>query len=269
MLPLSYRFERAGAEFRRLDFDSGWRRFGNTLVSQIQGGGYILQTESAGRYQIGRGMGFLVPVGMRTRVRVPRGEEATAVYSHFHCRVYESQGVFTVLDRPIIFERHTADRIGAINRALIAHQEAEPSVLRSAEVSSLLAELVRIAAAHCPHLEMMWSNPERRKLLPVIRYVQNHLDGPICRTDLSAVAGLSVPHLHTLFVRAFGVAPMELVRRERMQRARQLLHWTELSVAEVGRQCGFEDQYYFSRAFKRAEGAPPKCYRRAVRMQGG
>ncbi|MBD3241144.1 MAG: helix-turn-helix domain-containing protein [Chitinivibrionales bacterium] len=265
MFPLSYRFERAGAEYRRLGFESGWRRFGNTLMTQVRGGGYLLQTESVGQFEIQDGMGFLVPVGLRTRVSVPRGETTTAVYSHFHCRVYEAQGLFTVLDRPVIFDHTTAERIGACNDALIAHQSAPRSVRASVEVSSLLAELVRIAVDHCPSLETAWRDPVRQRLLPLIRYVQEHLDQPMRRDDLARVAGLSVPHLHALFVRAFNTAPMELVRRERMQRARQLLHWSDLSVAEVAMQCGFEDQYYFSRAFKGAEGVPPSHYRRAVR----
>ncbi len=266
MLPLSLRLERAGADFRRLGFVSSWRRFGNTLATQIRGGGYVLQTE-AGEFEIREEMGFVVPAGLRTRVWVPAGQTATTVYSHFHCRVYESQGLFTVLDRPIILDRESAARVGACNDALIALQSAPSLVNSSVEAAALLAEIVAIAVNHCPALETLWADPVRRRLMPAIRYVQEHIDGRIGRTDLARAAGVSVPHLHVLFTRAFGVAPMEMVRRERLQRARQLLHWSALSVAEVGQQCGFEDQFYFSRAFRAAEGIPPTHYRSNVRQQ--
>jgi AraC-like DNA-binding protein len=269
MLPLSYRFVRAGAEFRPRGFDTGWRSFGNTLFSQIRGGGYVLETEAAGRTEIAQGMGFCIPPGVRNRVSVPPGQESTAVFAHLHCRVYELQGLFTVIDRPIMFDHDTAQRVGACNDALIEHQEAGVTLRRSAEVSSLLARLVCIAVEQCPELETAWRNPDRRRLLPAIRYVQDHLSQPVRREDIARAAGMSVPHLHVLSVRAFGVAPMELVRRERMQKARQLLHWSDLSVAQVGWQCGYEDQYYFSRAFKAAEGMPPSHYRSVVRSHAG
>lgn len=268
MFPLSFRFERAGAEFRDCGFSSGWRSFGNTLMTQIRGGEYILETARGGRYEIADEMGFLVPVGLRNRVSVPPGKQATAVYSHFHCRVFELQGIFTVLNHPLVFDRETARRIGACNEALMAHQNARRSLRGSAAVATMLAELVHMAVDRCPELEQIWSSPDTHRLLPVIRHVQEHLNEPLSRADLARVAALSEPHLHTLFVRAFGTAPMELVRRERLQRARQLLHWTELSVGEVALQCGFEDQYYFSRAFRKAEGLPPSRYRRVVRLQG-
>jgi AraC-like DNA-binding protein len=269
MLPLSYRFVRAGAELRSRGFRTGWRSFGDTLFSQIRGGGYVLETEAAGCTEIAQGMGFCIPAGVRNRVSVPAGQESTAVFSHLHCRVYELQGLFTVLDRPIVFDRDTARQVGACNDALIEHQKAGVTLGRSVEVSSLLARLVSIAVEQCPELEVAWQNPDRRRLLPAIRYVQDHLGQPICREDIARAANISVPHLHVLSLRAFGVAPMELVRRERMQKARQLLHWSDLSVAQVGWECGYEDQYYFSRAFKAAEGMPPSRYRGVVRSHAG
>ena len=104
-------------------------------------------------------------------------------------------------------------------------------------------------------------------MLPVLKFMQDHIAAPLQRSDIAAFAGLSIPHLHTCFVEAFGDAPMEVLRRERMQHASQLLHWSELSIADVALRCGFEDQYYFSRAFKRWEGVSPSVYRRRVREE--
>lgn len=268
MLPLSFRFERAGAIHRPHGFDSGWRSFGNTLVTQVRGGGYVIRTP-AERITVADGEGFLIPPGLRTRVAVPSGQATLAVYAHLHCRVYELQGLFTVLERPIIFDRAAARRVGVCNDALIACQDGAHSLAVSAEVAARCAELVTLAVAACPELEVAWNRPERERLLGVLRHVQDHLDQPLDREDLARVAGVSVPHLHTLFLRAFGAAPMAVVRRERMQHARQLLHWSDQPVAAVARRCGFDDPYYFSRAFSREEGVAPSRYRRERREQTG
>jgi AraC family transcriptional regulator, transcriptional activator of pobA len=57
----------------------------------------------------------------------------------------------------------------------------------------------------------------------------------------------------------------ELVLERVMLEAARLLQFTDLTVGEVAFRVGFEDQLYFSRAFKRRFGRPPVAYRRAVR----
>lgn len=267
MLPFSFRFVRADVLQRPQDFDSGWRSFGDTLMTQVRGADYRVQTDDDDLL-IKNGMGFLIPPGVRTRVSTPGSQTATVIFAHFHCRVYELQGLFTVIRRPIVFPRATGRLIGTCNKTLIDCQNNPRSLQGSAAANRCLAELVELAVAHCPELAEAWQRPECERLLPVLRFIQDHIDQPIRRPDLARVAGLSVPHLHTLFIRAFHCAPMDIVRRERLQHARQLLHWSQLPIAEVGCRCGFDDPYYFSRAFSKAEGVSPSRYRRERQAQG-
>ena len=50
-----------------------------------------------------------------------------------------------------------------------------------------------------------------------------------------------------------------------MLEAARLLRFTDLTVGEVAFRAGFEDQLYFSRAFKRQYGDPPMSYRAHLR----
>ena len=266
MLPLTYRFEDADRALRRPGFDSQWRAFGNTLISQVRGGAYRLTTAEE-RIGLEPGQAFLVPPGLRHRVAVVGTRAVTTVFTHLQCRVYELRGLFTVLSRPVIFSRVQGQRIGTCIEALITCRTQGTGVATSVMASAFLAELVGIAVAACPDIEAQWSRPERERLMPLLRFIQDHLADRITRNDLARVAGVSIPHLHTLCLRAFGIAPMDLVRTERMQHARQLLHWSPIPIAEVGRRCGFDDPYYFSRAFSRAEGTSPSRYR-SLRQTG-
>jgi AraC family transcriptional regulator of arabinose operon len=54
---------------------------------------------------------------------------------------------------------------------------------------------------------------------------------------------------------------MEFVERQRIERARQLLVMTSLSVKEIGRGVGFESPFYFSLRFKRHTGKSPRSFR--------
>jgi signal transduction histidine kinase/DNA-binding response OmpR family regulator/streptogramin lyase len=59
-----------------------------------------------------------------------------------------------------------------------------------------------------------------------------------------------------------GKSIVQYMREYRLQRARQLLQKTELSISEVAYQVGFRDPAYFSRAYSKAFGAAPSEMRK-------
>jgi AraC family transcriptional activator of pobA len=60
-----------------------------------------------------------------------------------------------------------------------------------------------------------------------------------------------------------GRTTKQLITDRVMLEAARLLRFTDLTVGEVAFRAGFEDQLYFSRAFKRQYGQAPSAYRRA------
>ena len=52
-----------------------------------------------------------------------------------------------------------------------------------------------------------------------------------------------------------------------MLEASRLLRFTDNSVNEIAFATGFDDQLYFSRAFKRHRGEAPSAYRERIRAQ--
>lgn len=68
----------------------------------------------------------------------------------------------------------------------------------------------------------------------------------------------------TYFVRRFkilwGVSPMKFVLNARINKAKELMLSTTLSVSEIAEKCGFNSIHYFSRTFKNYEGISPSEY---------
>ena len=60
---------------------------------------------------------------------------------------------------------------------------------------------------------------------------------------------------------ATGLSPAKLLLRVRCQHAQELLQEPDLTIADVAAACGFDDQYTFSRSFKRAVGVAPSHWR--------
>lgn len=107
---------------------------------------------------------------------------------------------------------------------------------------------------------MRW--PMFRKIQKVIRHINVHMGETITISDLAKAAGLSRSRLCDLFKTETGLAPMQYVRRRRIEHARELFETTSLSVTEVRLMVGLPDRSHFAREFKGSFGATPSEYRR-------
>lgn len=104
----------------------------------------------------------------------------------------------------------------------------------------------------------------------VIREAQNRILQQAATTiDFEALAcrlGVSYTTFRRSFRRQTGAAPAQFQSAIRLNRARDLLATTELSVSEIAAQAGFDTVFYFSRAFKKKTGLTPKAYREQSRQ---
>jgi len=73
--------------------------------------------------------------------------------------------------------------------------------------------------------------------------------------------------LSAALARVTGRTTKELIMDRVMLEGARLLRFTELTVGQIAFRSGFDDQFYFSRAFKRRYGEAPLTYR--ARMRGG
>jgi len=89
---------------------------------------------------------------------------------------------------------------------------------------------------------------------------------PSAKRSLGSVASsvnLSASRLRHLFRQEVGAPLGTVLRRSRMEHARDLLENSFLSVKQVMYEVGLSDETYFIREFKRAWGMTPAAYRRS------
>jgi AraC-like DNA-binding protein len=77
---------------------------------------------------------------------------------------------------------------------------------------------------------------------------------------LARAAHASTAHFSRSFKRAFGETPHQYLLRRRIERAKELLRGTALSVSEVSLAVGFRSLGSFSTAFRELVGEPPSDY---------
>lgn len=80
-------------------------------------------------------------------------------------------------------------------------------------------------------------------------------------SECAAFCNLSKPHFTRVFKEATGMPPVQYMLEIRIERARELLDFTDKSIAEIAEASGFSDQNYFARTFKKVTGMTPTQYR--------
>lgn len=84
----------------------------------------------------------------------------------------------------------------------------------------------------------------------------------------AALCGMSRTKFYTAFKRAAGISPRAWRESQLLRRAQFLLQGTSLPVAEIARQLGMRDPFYFSSRFRRFCGQSPTEYRQNRRDAG-
>lgn len=91
---------------------------------------------------------------------------------------------------------------------------------------------------------------------PKLRRLTELLDSQLERRvdvgELAETSGLSARQVHRLFKTHLGMSPQAYHRKLRLQRAREMLRQTELTVLEIAMASGFASSSDFSRVYRRA-----------------
>jgi len=101
------------------------------------------------------------------------------------------------------------------------------------------------------------------------RYIREKACSGIAVKDLLSAIPLSRRVLERRFRATLGRSPKDEIMRIKMNRARELLSGTDLSLAAIAAQTGFSSLNYLSNAFSRENGMSPRQYRGRFAARGG
>lgn len=96
---------------------------------------------------------------------------------------------------------------------------------------------------------------------PAIDYITSKYDTQISLDLLSQKCMMSNTNFRRVFKTVCGISPIEYLIKVRLNRAKQLLLHTTLTIGEISQLCGFNEVSYFSRTFKKRYKKTPLEYR--------
>jgi len=165
--------------------------------------------------------------------------------------------IFTKMYQPLSSVQVDYEAIGRKAVSLILTLQA-PGVRR------------RLPLHHFVSGELIVRQSSRPRLLgderisQALHFLHDHYAEHVTLEELARKVGMSRASFSLRFHHAVGQAPIRYLINLRLSQARLLLAESTLTVAEIAYRVGFEDQGYFTRAFKKHFDTTPKTHRKTA-----
>lgn len=96
----------------------------------------------------------------------------------------------------------------------------------------------------------------------VKQYIQRNFQKTLSLDELAAQANFSISHLSAVFKRETNLTVLDYITHCRIDRAKELLSTTTMSIGEIADAVGYQDAKYFSRIFHKQVKIKPSDYRK-------
>ncbi|MFK4439014.1 AraC family transcriptional regulator [Paenibacillus sp. RC21] len=97
----------------------------------------------------------------------------------------------------------------------------------------------------------------------IIEWTRIHAEEPITVTDLARKFNYNKDYISRLFKQNTGMRPLEFIHSIRINKAKELISRTDMSIKQVAEEAGYTDEKYFMRMFKKIVNMTPSQYRNA------
>ncbi len=128
----------------------------------------------------------------------------------------------------------------------------------------LTGSVIRLLAYCLSYSQQRSHGSETEQLVQKARMMMvDNLFGSLEMEDISTALGISYTHFRSIFKDYTGQSPYQYYLNLKINKAKELLESGDFAVKEVAHDLSFENQYYFSRLFKKKTGVSPSCWHEA------
>jgi AraC-like DNA-binding protein len=230
------------------------------LIYCIEGKGEILLKDST--YLVSADHFFIIPSGMPHSYRSDLLQPWSIYWIHFSGLNSGIFGKFAC--QSISIERGKSSRISdrlELFSEIFRNLERGFS-LETLEYVNLCLPHLLASFTHLSQFRLIKESGERDPVSQSINFMLEHLTRKLKLEEIAIQTGLSASHYSRLFLTRTGHSPIDYFIQLKIQRACRLLDNSGWMIADVSREMGFEDQFYFSRVFRKVMGMSPGEYRK-------
>ena len=94
-----------------------------------------------------------------------------------------------------------------------------------------------------------------------INFMKSNLDKQLDLDEMAEFVNYSPSYFSSLFTEKAGMSPINYFNLLKIQKACELLDFTDMKIKEIAFRLAFSDQYYFTKVFAQYMHMSPKDYR--------
>lgn len=228
------------------------------FVYVVSGKGTLEYEEKT--YQVSAGQCFYIDC-MKIHRYFSSSEDPWEIY-WVHFNGSSAKDYYELFEKKDCTVFYPADRVKVeaylSNLTEINKEESYHTEVKSSQIILSLVTQALLVGRQCKRLYSKIAQSARQ-------YIDNNYTDKISLDLLESKLYVSRFHIEKEFKRAYGIAVIEYVISKRMNYAKKLLRFTNKSIEEIAILCGFSDQSYFNRQFKKSEGITGTAFRKKWR----
>ncbi len=97
-----------------------------------------------------------------------------------------------------------------------------------------------------------------------MEFIQRNFSRRLSVEEIANEVSVSPSYLYALFKKELDLSPIAYLNDIKLSHACMLLEFEDKAVSGIAEECGFYDQYYFSKLFKRKYGCSPLQYKKHI-----
>lgn len=253
-------YSKVPPSWRDTDFTPDYNKF----YYIMEGEGYVMQNDRT--YYPKSGELYLLPAGIRQSYGTIGDNTFGKYWCHFTASIGDFN-LFQIVETPVSISVADGTAWKARFEQLIHYRNSE-HLTSHIRIHSILLEMIACFIEESGRVRLNTGlNASLDKMNAVLKYIEEHLADNISVQELARIAHFHPNYFIRLFKELTGLSPIQYVNRLRLDKAKQLLTLTSLSVSAIADTIGME-LAYFSRTFKEHNGLSPTEYRESLGRGG-
>lgn len=224
-----------------------------SVVQAIEGT-YSISINGSEPLLTGEGGFFVAPSQATQKILHLQNEDTrrfSARWIFFKARVNGEHELDEIMDFPTVIQGDSAVLMDELFNIVFKSDDVCDEMSAAYKIIKLLISLSKS--------KNPVSNPT---ILCALDYMHRNYKKKISVSTLADITHTSESYVYSVFKSTLGTSPMAYLNHYRMTLASDMIRRGDLSVKEIAEAVGFDDQFHFSKAFKKHFNASPREYGR-------
>lgn len=216
-----------------------------------------LQT-SEGNFVLHRGDVVIIPSWVDRKLELRKG---SPLFQQIYFYVWgDALSPMLKTSRVSIHRAHDMQGIKSAMQGFILESTSPRIASQRAALS--YAELIAVhLLRECDHLSNPRKSEQQQRFVSLWQNIDNHIDQNWTVSSLAKLFGTSSSHFFRLTEEHYGHSPMQHLTLLRIERAKDMLSRTSMTLSDIAEKLGYSSAYSLSEVFRRHTKMRPGKYR--------